>query len=78
MVFACMAGTAIISLVSVREDKEGIEYAIGENEGIKIASLIVFAILGFPLAVSAPVFKVSTNSKFSSLMLFSPLLADYL
>lgn len=65
IVFACMAGTAIISLVSVNEYiTEGIQHAIGENRAIKIASLVVFALLGFPLSVS---------NKFSSnFLLFLP------
>ena len=51
--FACMAGTAIISLVSVNKYiTEGIQHAIGENRAIKIASLVIFALLGFPLSVS--------------------------
>lgn len=49
--FACMTSTAIISLISVKEYTQGIERAIGANEGIKVASLVVFALLGFPLAV---------------------------
>lgn len=53
IVFACMAGTAIISLVSVNEYiTEGIQHAIGENRAIKIASLVVFALLGFPLSIT--------------------------
>lgn len=52
IVFVCMAGTAIISLVSVREYSEGIQHVIGGSAAIRIASLIVFALLGFPLAVS--------------------------
>ncbi|GLT36949.1 hypothetical protein SLA2020_112940 [Shorea laevis] len=53
--FACMAITAIISLISVREYSEGIQHVIGENEAIKIAALIVFALLGFPLAITSGV-----------------------
>ncbi|XP_068326157.1 sucrose transport protein SUC3-like isoform X1 [Pyrus communis] len=52
IVFACMAGTAIISLISVTEYSKGIEHVIGGNENIRIASLIVFALLGFPLAIT--------------------------
>lgn len=52
IVFACMAGTAIISLISVGQYSKGIEHVIGGNDTIKIASLVVFALLGFPLAVS--------------------------
>lgn len=53
IVFACMAGTAIISLVSVNMYEKGIQHLIEGNEAIKMASLIVFALLGFPLAVSS-------------------------
>ncbi|KAA8529448.1 hypothetical protein F0562_033753 [Nyssa sinensis] len=52
IVFACMAGTAIISLVSVGEYSQGIEHVIGGNETIRIASLVVFALLGFPLSIT--------------------------
>lgn len=51
IVFACMAGTAVISLVSVREYSTGIQHIIGGNGAIKIASLVIFSLLGFPLAV---------------------------
>ncbi|KAM7269555.1 hypothetical protein ACFE04_025052 [Oxalis oulophora] len=52
IVFACMALTAIISLISVTEYSKGIEHVIGGNNAIKIASLVVFALLGFPLAIT--------------------------
>ncbi|XP_059445037.1 sucrose transport protein SUC3 [Corylus avellana] len=52
IVFACMGGTAIISLVSVREYSEGIQHVIGGSAAIRIAALIVFALLGFPLAIT--------------------------
>nr|AFO84088.1 sucrose transport protein [Actinidia chinensis] len=52
IVFACMAGTAIISLVSVREYSEGIQHVIGGNGVTKIASLVVFALLGVPLSIT--------------------------
>nr|AIU94754.1 sucrose transporter 2a [Morus alba var. multicaulis] len=52
IVFACMAGTAIISLISVGEYSNGIQHVIGGNETIKTASLVVFALLGFPLAIT--------------------------
>ncbi|XP_050277042.1 sucrose transport protein SUC3 isoform X2 [Quercus robur] len=45
-------GTAIISLVSVQEYSEGIQHVIGGSAAIRIASLIVFALLGFPLAIT--------------------------
>nr|KAJ0218912.1 hypothetical protein LSAT_V11C300121990 [Lactuca sativa] len=47
IVFACMAGTAIITLISLGESQ-----GIGGNEAIKNASLVVFAILGLPLAIT--------------------------
>ncbi|XP_073287815.1 sucrose transport protein SUC3-like, partial [Primulina huaijiensis] len=52
MVFLCMAGTAIISLVSMRKNSGGIQHVIGANGASKIASLIVFALLGLPLAIT--------------------------
>ena len=53
MVFVCMAGTAIISLVSVRGYSEGVQHVVGANGATKVASLVVFGLLGLPLAVSA-------------------------
>ncbi|KAF5730737.1 sucrose transport protein SUC3 isoform X1 [Tripterygium wilfordii] len=52
VVFACMAGTAIISLISINDYSEKIEHVIEGNQAIKIASLVVFALLGFPLAIT--------------------------
>ncbi|XP_071716429.1 sucrose transport protein SUC3-like [Rutidosis leptorrhynchoides] len=49
VVFACMVGTAIITLISVRQSESAV---VGENESIKNASLIIFAILGLPLAIT--------------------------
>ncbi|XP_048318622.2 sucrose transport protein SUC3 isoform X3 [Ziziphus jujuba] len=45
-------GTAIISLISVKEYSQGIEHVIGGSATIKNASLVVFALLGFPLAIT--------------------------
>lgn len=59
MVFACMAGTAIISLVSVRRYSEGVQHVVGANEATKIASLVVFGLLGLPLAVSAVILSLT-------------------
>lgn len=56
IVFACMAGTAIISFVSTRGYSEGIKHVIGGSAAIRIAALVVFALLGFPLAVSIGAF----------------------
>lgn len=52
IVFACMAGTAIISLVSVQEYSEGIQHVIGGSAAIRTAALVLFALLGFPLAIT--------------------------
>lgn len=49
VVFACMAGTAIITIISVRQSENVV---VGENEAIKNASLVIFAILGLPLAIT--------------------------
>uniref|UniRef100_A0A251UNR1 Putative sucrose transporter 3 n=1 Tax=Helianthus annuus TaxID=4232 RepID=A0A251UNR1_HELAN len=54
MVFACMAGTAIITLISVKQSTEQ-NMVAGENEAIKNASLVIFAILGVPLAITSSV-----------------------
>nr|XP_043606454.1 sucrose transport protein SUC3 isoform X2 [Erigeron canadensis] len=51
IVFACMAGTAIITVISLEETR-GTDRVIGGNESIKTASLVVFAILGLPLAIT--------------------------
>ncbi|KAE8719780.1 hypothetical protein F3Y22_tig00109926pilonHSYRG00198 [Hibiscus syriacus] len=51
-VFVCVSVTAIISLVSVREYSQGIEHVLGGSGAIKIAALIIFALLGFPLAIT--------------------------
>lgn len=59
MVFICMAGTAIISLVSVKQYSDGIQHVIGANGTTKVASLAVFALLGFPLAVSQQTYIIS-------------------
>lgn len=53
MVFVCMAGTAIISVYSMGEYSKGIEHVIGVSDPVKITALVLFALLGFPLAVSA-------------------------
>lgn len=51
IVFACMASTAMISLVSLRSYSQGVQHMIGSSS-TKIAALVVFAILGFPLAIT--------------------------
>lgn len=61
IVFACMAGTAIITVISLEESR-GTDNAVGENESIKTASLVVFAILGLPLAITYSVpFSVTAD-----------------
>ncbi|KAI3729152.1 hypothetical protein L6452_17802 [Arctium lappa] len=61
IVFACMAGTAIITVISLEESR-GIEHALGGNEALKTASLVVFAILGLPLAITYSVpFSVTAD-----------------
>ncbi|KAL3511150.1 hypothetical protein ACH5RR_030551 [Cinchona calisaya] len=52
MVFACMAGTAIISLVSVRRYSGGVQHVVRASGATKIASLVVFGLLGLPLAIT--------------------------
>lgn len=64
-VFACMAGTAVISLMSVSDYKNGIEYIMDGNKTTRTAAVIVFALLGFPLAVCVFLFKLSFSSFFS-------------
>ncbi|XAR65172.1 hypothetical protein NMG60_11009192 [Bertholletia excelsa] len=51
-VFACMTATAIISSVSGREYSRGIRHLIGGKGATKVASLVVFALLGFPLSIT--------------------------
>ncbi|KAJ0586482.1 putative major facilitator superfamily, MFS transporter superfamily [Helianthus annuus] len=61
IVFVCMAGTAIITVVSLKESN-GTDNTVGGNEAIKTASLVVFAILGLPLAVTYSVpFSVTAD-----------------
>ncbi|KAJ4888413.1 Sucrose transport protein SUC3 [Raphanus sativus] len=50
-VFACMAGTAVISLMSLRDNPEGNGHIL-PNETTRTAAVIVFALLGFPLAIT--------------------------
>ncbi|GMH27602.1 hypothetical protein Nepgr_029445 [Nepenthes gracilis] len=52
IVFICMASTAIISLVSLKSYSHGIQHIIGASSSTKIASLVIFAILGLPLSVT--------------------------
>ncbi|KAM7487410.1 hypothetical protein LguiB_024894 [Lonicera macranthoides] len=52
IVFGSMACTAVISLISVREYTQGIQHVIVGSGVIKVASLVVFALLGLPLAIT--------------------------
>ncbi|KAJ6793067.1 sucrose transport protein SUT4-like isoform X2 [Iris pallida] len=52
VVFVCMAATTIISLLSVSDYSNGIQHVLGANKAIKIASLVIFSLLGFPLAIT--------------------------
>ncbi|KAL0692730.1 hypothetical protein Bca4012_059910 [Brassica carinata] len=50
-VFACMAGTAVISLMSLKDNTKENEHIL-PNETTRTAAVIVFALLGFPLAIT--------------------------
>ncbi|CAN4081231.1 unnamed protein product [Withania somnifera] len=52
IVFACMACTAIISVVSISSHSPGVQHVIGATRSTQIAALVVFSLLGIPLAVT--------------------------
>jgi len=53
IVFVCMAAaTTVITLLFVSDYSDGIQHVLGANKAIKIAALVIFSLLGFPLAVS--------------------------
>ena len=52
IVFVCMACTAIISVVSISANTQGVQHVIGATRSTQIAALVVFSLLGIPLAVS--------------------------
>ncbi|XP_059069694.1 sucrose transport protein SUT4 isoform X3 [Cryptomeria japonica] len=52
IVFVCMASTAVISAYAVSEHHKGIQYMIGNVSSVKAASVALFALLGFPLAIT--------------------------
>ncbi|KAK4762606.1 hypothetical protein SAY86_008374 [Trapa natans] len=52
IVFVCMAATAVISLVSVNKYSQGIQHAIGGSRAIEVAALVIFSLLGIPLAIT--------------------------
>nr|AAV88074.1 sucrose transporter-like protein [Ipomoea batatas] len=45
-------GTTVISFVSLNESSEGVQHVIGASKATKVASLVVFALLGIPLAIT--------------------------
>lgn len=61
-----MAATAIISSVSVNKYSQGIQHVIGGNRAIEVAALVVFSLLGFPLAVSVHIYKSASLLYFST------------
>nr|ATB19647.1 putative ATSUC3 [Cupressus sempervirens] len=52
IVFVCMASTAVISAYAVSEHHKRIHYMIGNVSSVKAASVALFALLGFPLAIT--------------------------
>lgn len=76
IVFVCMAGTAIISLIAVRQYSDGVQHVIGANGTTKIASLVVFALLGLPLAVSILMLYLVINLTYHVLALWGPMRTD--
>lgn len=52
MVFVCMAATAVVSVWSSKEFNGSIQQAITADSGVRATALVLFAVLGVPLAVS--------------------------
>ncbi|KAM0945296.1 putative MFS transporter superfamily [Dioscorea sansibarensis] len=52
IVFICMAATTIISLWSINEHLTGIRHVVGANKAVRVGALIIFSLLGFPLAIT--------------------------
>ncbi|CAA7403397.1 unnamed protein product [Spirodela intermedia] len=48
----CMVATTIISLLSLDEDSKGVQHIIEGNGAYKVAALVLFALLGFPLSIT--------------------------
>lgn len=62
IVFVCMAAITIVSLFSVGADSNEIQRLIGATKGIKVAALVIFSLLGFPLAITYSVpFSVTAD-----------------
>lgn len=51
IVFICMAATAVLSLLSISKNANSIQHSLGGNKRIKLAALVIFSVLGFPLSV---------------------------
>lgn len=64
IIFVCMAGTAVISLFSSRKYSDGIQHVILVNGTNRVAALVIFVVLGFPLAVSIFLMPVSISITF--------------
>ena len=47
-----MASTAVISTYALSEHHRGIQYRIGNVSSVKAASIALFALLEFPLAIT--------------------------
>ncbi|RWR78363.1 sucrose transport protein 2 [Cinnamomum micranthum f. kanehirae] len=52
IIFVCMGGTAVISLFASRKYSDGIQHVIVVNGTTRVAALVIFAVLGFPLAIT--------------------------
>ncbi|XP_020571827.1 sucrose transport protein SUT4-like isoform X2 [Phalaenopsis equestris] len=52
IVFVCMSATTVVSFLSFSEHSKRIQHIIGANKGIKVAALVIFSLLGFPLAIT--------------------------
>lgn len=50
-VFIAMAAITVLSLISKKLQTDSSSAAVGELDGVKIGALVIFAALGFPLAV---------------------------
>lgn len=52
IVFVCMACTAVISMVSISAHRQGVQHVISATRSTQTAALVVFSLLGVPLAVT--------------------------
>ncbi|XP_042420990.1 sucrose transport protein SUT4-like isoform X1 [Zingiber officinale] len=51
-VFICMAATTVLSLLSISKGSRHIQHVIGGNNTIKVAAMVIFSVLGFPLSIT--------------------------